>query len=90
MAYLLLLLDVGGYRVTVAIAIASKREPSLEVRLNGAIQQGVLGPAPPVRRRAVARRSMPSPYHLCPRRPVNRSCSAWWRAPGAPRYRKKN
>ena len=32
-----LLLDVGGYRVTVTIAIAGKREPSLEVRLHGAI-----------------------------------------------------
>lgn len=66
-----------GRRRGVIGSVSAERAPGLEVRLNGEIQQGVLGPAPPVRRSAVARRGPPTQYHACPKRPVNRACGAW-------------
>lgn len=38
------------------------------MRLNGAVPQGGLGPAPPVGRRAVARGGPPIQYSACPKR----------------------
>ena len=53
-----LALDVGGYRF---ITRAGQREPGREVGLHGAVQQRALGPAPPVRRSALARPETPRP-----------------------------
>jgi hypothetical protein len=41
--------DVGGYWVSVALALAGERKPRRQVRPHGAVQQGALRPAPPVR-----------------------------------------
>ena len=57
-------------------AFPAKGEPSREVRLNSGIQQGVLGPALPVWRGAVARHGMPSVPSL-PQAPGVPACGEW-------------
>ena len=48
-------LDVTGNRIVVDGFVTGEREPSLEVDLDGAIQQRALWPPPTIQRRAVHR-----------------------------------